>query len=247
MISLLVLLVSLSLFPTALASQEFSCPTGQADIMKYFVMGKDKRVDHFLGGHPNPIFTVVFPDTDFATNGYWFWLKSAQAHGFDVKSFDEKHVYMRATELEWKDNTTFKRFEHDLPIAARCVTEGKAGPQIKVANTHFQYFNGCRPYKSSDLGTAVNDLDAPVRMDAGSLGELWTRVLHYHYNCDREFRNCKDKEQFYLGNGYGLWKWRHFRNGEPVKSALMSDLRRGKAQPTLPCQKSYLPSLAGRR
>ena len=236
---LLVLFASLSLFPAALASQEFSCPTGQADMMKYFAMSSDKRNDHFLKGQPNSIFTMVFPDKDFAATGYWFWLKSIQAHGFDVKSFDEKYVYMRATELEWKDNTTFKRFEHDLPIAARCVTEGEAGPEITVADTRFQYFASCRPYKSSNLGTTVNDLDAPVRMDAGSLGELWTRVLHYHYNCDKHFQNCKDEEQFYLGNGYGLWGWKHFRNGELLKSALMNDLQRDKVQATLPCEDSY--------
>jgi hypothetical protein len=240
---LLVLLAAFSLLPAASASQEFSCPTGQADIMKYFAMSKDKRIDHFVEGQPNPIFTMVFPDIDFAATGYWVWLKSAQAHGFDVKSFDEKYVYMRATELEWKDNTTFKRFDHDLPIAARCVTEGQAGPEIKVADTHFQYFASCRPHKSSNIGTAVNDLDAPSRMDAGSLGQVWTRVLHYHYNCDKQFRNCKDEEQFYLGNGYGLWQWKHFRNGELLKSALINDLQTGKAKATLPCRESYqLPS-----
>ncbi len=48
---------------------------------------------------------------------------------------------------------------------------------------------------------------APVQMDAGgSVGQVWTRVLHYHYNCDRSFQNCKDEEQFYLANGYGLWQ-----------------------------------------
>jgi hypothetical protein len=241
------LVLFISLFPASLASQDFSCPTGQADMMKYFAMSRDKRIDHFLKGRPNAIFTAVFPDSDFAPTGYWVWLKSAQAHGFDVKSFDEKYVYMRATELEWKDNRTFKRFEHDLPIAARCVPEGAAGPEVKVADTHFQYFASCRPYKSSNLGTAVNDLDAPVRIDAGDLGELWTRVLHYHYNCDRQFQNCKDEEQFYLGNGYGLWEWKHFRNGDLLKSAVMDDFQTGKAQATLPCEESYKPSSVGWR
>lgn len=241
------LVLFISLLPIALASQDFSCPTGQADMMKYFAMSRDKRIDHFVKGQPNSIFTVVFPDSDFAPSGYWIWLKSAQAHGFDVKSFDEKYVYMRATELEWKDNTTFKRFEHDLPIASRCVPEGEPGVEVKVADTHFQYFASCRPYKSSNLGTAVNDLDAPLRMDAGGLGELWTRVLHYHYNCDRQFRNCKDEEQFYLGNGYGLWRWMHFRNGELLKSALMNDLQRGKPQASLPCAESYKTSSGGSR
>jgi hypothetical protein len=234
------LFVFLCLFPTTLASQAFSCPKGQADVMKYFVMSGDKRASHFLEGRPNPIFTRVFADIDFATTGYWFWLKSSRAHGFDVKSFDEKYIYMRSTELEWKDNTTFKRFDQDLPIAARCVGEGEAGPELRISNTRFQYFASCRPYKSSNVGSAVNDLDAPVLTDVGGdLGKLWTRVLHYHYNCDKQFQNCKDEEQFYLGNGYGLWQWKHFRNGEFLKSAVMTDYRTGMVQATLPCEESY--------
>jgi hypothetical protein len=208
--------------------------------MKYFVMDRERRSDHFLDGKPNPIYTHVFPDVDFADHGYWFWLKSPKAHGFDVKSFDEKYVYMRSTELEWKDNTSFKRFEDDLPIANRCVAEGGPGPEIKVSNTRFDYFSSCRSYKSSAVGTAVNDLDAPVQMEAGgNIGKLWTRVLHYHYNCDQDFKNCKDEEQFYLGNGYGLWQWKHFKNGGEVKSTLMNMLRNGRPDATLPCKESY--------
>ena len=183
--------------PFSVSAQTFSCPAGQPDVMKYFVMSQERRADHFLDGKPNPIYTRVFPDNDSADRGYWFWLKSPKAHGFDVKSFDEKYVYMRSTELEWKDNSSFKRFEHDLPVAERCVEEGKPGQEIKVADTRFDYFSSCRRYKSSSVGTAVNDLDAPILMDAGgNIGRLWTRVLHYHYNCDKTFNDCKDEEQF---------------------------------------------------
>ncbi len=112
---------------------------------------------------------------------------------------------MRSTELEWNENHTFKRFVHDLPIAARCLTENKPGPEIKVPDTTFQYFKSCHPYRTSTVGTAINDLDAPVQMDTGgNIGKVWTRVLHYHYNCDTSFQNCKDEEQFYLANSYGL-------------------------------------------
>ncbi|MCU1295735.1 MAG: hypothetical protein JWO91_13 [Acidobacteriaceae bacterium] len=208
--------------------------------MKYFVMTQDKRANHSLDGRPNPIYTKLFPNQDFAPTGYWFWLKSPKAHGFDVKAFDEERVYMRSTELEWKDNRTFKRFDHDLPIAARCVTEGKPGPEIKVSDTSFHYFSSCRPYKVSTIGTAVNDLDAPVEMDTGgNLGHLWTRVLHYHYNCDKDFDHCKDEEQFYLGNGYGLWQWKHYRRGALAKVAVINDLETGTTVETLPCPESY--------
>jgi hypothetical protein len=230
----------LLLTPVVSAASDFFCPNGQADIMKYFVMAKQRRSNQYLEGRPNPIYTQVLPDDDFAASGYWFWLKSPKAHGFDVKSFDEKYVYMRSTELSWKDNATFKRFEHDLPITARCVPEGGPGPEIKVPDTKFDYFSSCRRYKSSSLGTAVNDLDAPQQMDVrGSIGQTWTRILHYHYNCDKNYRNCRDEEQFYLANGYGLWQWKHYRNGELVKTALMNDIQRGRANATLPCAESY--------
>jgi hypothetical protein len=61
--------------------QGFSCPSGQTDVMQYFVMGKQYRDSQFMNGQPNPIYTEVFPDQDFAASGYWFWLKSAGAHG----------------------------------------------------------------------------------------------------------------------------------------------------------------------
>jgi hypothetical protein len=147
---------------------------------------------------------------------------------------------MRSTELMWKDNTSFKRFERDLPIAARCVPEGEAGPEIKVSDTRFVYYSYCRSYKSSTLGTAVNDLDAPQQMDiGGNIGAAWTRVLHYHYNCDKNYQNCRDEEQFYLANGYDLWQWKHYHNDQLVKTALMNDLQQGRPNETLPCTESY--------
>lgn len=224
----------------AAQAQEFSCPRGHSDVMKYFAMSKENRAKAFLQGEPNSIYSEVFPDEDFAPEGYWFWLKSPKAHGFDVKAFDEKYVYMRATELEWKDNRTFKRFVHDLPIAARCVPEGKAGPPIKVDDTRFNYYRDCRPFKSSTVGKAVLDLDAPDDMDAGgSLGRVSTRVLHYHYDCDKDFDHCRQEEQFFLANGYGLWQWKHFKHGDLVKTALMNDLKKGRATERLGCTESY--------
>jgi len=147
--------------------------------MPYFAMSKQNREMEFMSGEPNSIYTEVFPDQDFAATGYWFWFKSAGAHGFDVKSFDQNYVYTRSTELTWADNTTFKRFVHDLPIAARCAPLNGAGAQIQVPDTTLQYFASCSPYKSSRLGTSLNDLDAPTVTDAGgNLGQVTTRVLH---------------------------------------------------------------------
>jgi len=120
------------------AADAFSCPAGQADMMKYFVLNASRRHNQFLDGKPNPIYTELLPDEDFAASGYWFWLKSSNSHDFDVKSFDPNYISMRATELTWADNSSFKRFEHDLPIAARCVEEGSAGaPKSRSPTPHF--------------------------------------------------------------------------------------------------------------
>lgn len=236
---LLVVVITLSV-AESLHAQTLSCPDGQADVMKYFAMEQHKRANHFVDGHPNPIYTQVFPDQDFAATGYWFWLKSPKAHGFDVKAFDPEYVYMRSTELEWKDNSTFKRFVHDLPMTSRCVPEGKAGKEIKVPDTSFQYYSSCRPYKSSTVGSAVFDLDAPEQIDTGgNIGQVWTRVLHYHYNCDKDFANCRDEEQFYLANGYGLWQWKHYKEDRLVKTSTMNDFEEGRANGKLACKESY--------
>lgn len=150
-------LAILLFFTATLGAQEapvtnFSCPAGEVDVMKYFAMGGQTRSTQFMAGQPNSIYTEVFPDQDFARQGYWFWLKSPQAHGFDVKAFDHNFVYMRSTELVWGDNTTFKRFVHDLPISARCVTPGKSGPEIKSDRHPFSLFRFLPSLQDKQLG-----------------------------------------------------------------------------------------------
>jgi hypothetical protein len=238
----LFLFPSFFMFSGTLFAQEFSCPDGQIDVMKYFVMSESLRSNQYMSGTTNPIYTKVFPDEDFAEEGYWFWLKSATANGFDVKAFDGNNVYMRSTELIWTNNTTFKRFVHDLPITARCVPSGEAGPEIKVQDTSFQYYSSCKAYKESNIGTAVNDLDAPVLMDTGgNIGQVWTRVFHYYYNCNADFEQCTDEEQFFLANGYGEWQWKHYQNGVLVNSTLINNIESGTTNATLPCPDSYNP------
>jgi len=168
------------------SSDLFSCPASQEDAMQYFVMRKDLRENHYLSGEANPSYTKIFPDVDFAATGYWFWLKSPEAHGFDIKAFDEKYIYIRSTELEWKDNSTFKRKEQDNPLTTRCVPLNGASPVERVSNARFSFYANCKPYKTSSLGTIVDNLDAPEMMDAGGdIGQVLTRVLHYRFNCDK--------------------------------------------------------------
>jgi hypothetical protein len=77
-------------------------------------------------------------------------------------------------------------------------------------------------------------------MDAGgNIGQIPTRVLHYQYDCDQNFGKCKDEEQFFLGNGYGLWQWKHYKKGKLKKTAVMNDIQNGIAAQMLPCPESY--------
>lgn len=218
----------------------FFCPAGQEDAMQYFVMRKDLRENHYLSGEANPSYTKIFPDLDFASTGYWFWLKSSEAHGFDIKAFDEKYIYIRGTELNWKDNTTFKRKEQDTPLTTRCVPVNGASPVLRVSNARFSFYANCKSYKISSLGTIVNNLDAPEMIDAGGdIGQVLTRVLHYRFNCDKHFENCKDEEQSFLGKGYGRWKWVHLKYGEVVKTTVVNHISKGTAHAIPPCENAY--------
>jgi len=194
--------------------QLFSCPAGQEDAMQYFVMRKDLRENHYLSGEANPSYTKMFPDVDFAPTGYWFWLKSPEAHGFDIKAFDEKYIYIRGTELEWKDNSTFKRKEQDTPLTARCVPVNGASPVERVSNARFSFYENCKAYKTSSLGTIVDNLDAPEMMDAG-------------------------EEQSFLGKSYGRWKWVHLKFGEVVKTTVVNHISKGTARAIPPCETAY--------
>jgi hypothetical protein len=149
---------------------------------------------------------------------------------------------MRSTELVWTNNTTFKRFVNDLPIAARCVPANEPGPDVKARNTYCQYYFSCKPYKESRLGTSVNSLDAPALIETGgNLGRFSTRVLHYRYNCDQDSQQCADEEQFYPVKEYGEWKWKHFHDGALVNSTLIKNIEPGSTNATVPCADSYEP------
>lgn len=152
------------------------------------------------------IYSEVFPDEDFATSGYWFWLKNQSGTGFDVKAFDKNYVYARSTEWNWTQGQ-FKRFVQDMPLAARCVASGEPGPEVKVQNTQFKYYANLRGLATRvRLAPLSTTLTSHYKWTSGNVGVQWVRVLHYHYNCDSKYQNCTDEEQFYLANGYGLWQ-----------------------------------------
>lgn len=233
----------------SLAAQTFSCPAGTEDMMKYFTMSSPNRLTNYMGpGNANPIYTTIVPDlgTSFATSGYFVWTKSSIGYPWDIKSFDNKYVYDRTTELSWTDPTAFKRFTSDLPIAQRCLKTGKAGAAIKVAsaNTNYSSYGNCQVTQTQNLGYVVNSISAPKTVNTGgNLGTVQTRLFNYQYSCDLNYANCAYKEVFSLGYGIGLYDWKYYLNQGGVwvlsQESVINQLDTGAATPYLPCTTSY--------
>src|SRR5207253_10151468 len=138
--------------------------------------------------------------------------------------------YNRVDGLEAQCDRTVEPVCHRPAEAARCGAGEKAGRGVWGAGNPFSEFPSRRSQKTGTGGTAVFNLDAPEQMDTGAnIGQVSTRVLHYHYDCDKNYRNCADEEQFYLGKGYGLWQWKHYKRGNLVKTSVMNNLEKGRA------------------
>ena len=235
-------------FAATTHAQTFSCPSGTEDMLNYFLMAYPNRVDHHMGpGNANPIYSLVVPDlgTGFAPQGYFLWLKSVSGFPWDVKAFDTNYVYDRATELNWNDPLSFKRFNHDLPMSTRCVPIGQPGQTIKVsaANALYSFYSACTAYQSGKLGTVVNTISGPVTLNTGNLRNVRTRYFRYRYGCDVNYSHCTDMEVFSLGNQVGLFDWQHYvsKNGAwtKVQESVINNLTLGQTTASLPCTTSY--------
>ena len=229
-------------------AQTFSCPTGTEDMMNYFLMAYPNRVDSFVGpGNANPIYSTVVPElgAGFAPQGYFLWIKSVNGYPWDIKSFDAKYVYDRATELSWTDPQSFKRFNKDLPMSTRCVPVGKAGQTIRISptNSTYSFYASCSAYQTGQLKYVYNTISKPVLVNTGNLGQVQTRYFKYHYGCDSSYSHCSDMEVFSLGNQVGLFDWQHYinKNGywSKVQESLINHFTAGQTTPSLPCTTSY--------
>jgi hypothetical protein len=66
-------------------------------------------------------------------------------------------------------------------------------------------------------------------------------VISYRYNCDSNYWNCGDKEEYHLAKPYGLVKWQHEKlqpNGKyapPDTVTYMNRLVPGQTRPVWAC------------
>ena len=231
------------------AQAQFACRAGFEDMMNYFVMAYPARVDSYMApGNANPIYTSIIPDdatNNYAASGYFIWTKSAAGYPWDIKTFDGRYIYDRATELGWDDPTSFKRFDTDLPMSARCVRIGKPGATIKVSasGTTYQSFAQCEPFLRQPLGNVINTISAPAAVNLGNVGLVATRYFTYKYSCNQNYAACQFMEVFSLAYGIGLYDWKYYvsQKGKFVlkSESVIDDLQGGQTTPSLPCVNSY--------
>ena len=229
-------------------AQTFSCPVGTEDMMNYFLMSYPNRVDkHMAPGNSNPAYSIMLPESgaNYPAQGVFLWIKGANGYPWDVKTFDANYIYDRATELNWNDPTSFKRFITDLPMSPRCVGVNKAGGTIKIppSQSAYSFYGSCQPYQSKNLSYVRNAISTPYNANVGNVGWVRTRDFRYRYACDSTYSNCKYMEVFSLGYGIGHYDWKYYtnQNGQWVlmKESIINQLALGQTTPSLPCTTSY--------
>lgn len=225
----------------AKAESTISCPAGTYDMLDWMTMDSDLRSTYHMEGTSNPIYTLVEP-------GKFYWVKGANGYPWDIQLYDSKYIYLWITELSYSVPQSYKKFTNNtnLPLAPRCATAGTsaAGSTIKVSNTNYDMHTNCSNTCSVTLGlqTSINQVWGPYFYSfGGSLpSNLKTLVVRYQYNCNSSFAGCKDREEYYVTQRYGLVQWVHYvlaSSGSyvQVQKTVLNKLVVGVVTPYFPC------------
>jgi hypothetical protein len=223
-----------------------ACPAGSEDMMNWFTMSADLRQDNHLEGTGNPMYTEVRPPADDGV-GEFIWTKSKKGYPWDVKLYDSEKIYIWYTESSWTDAHTFKAFSsrRTMALSPRCVNLADPDPKstFQISDTSFEVHSSCKDYVTKNLKKAITHLSGPENMNfGGDLPQnLPTMIASYQYICDNNYRNCRDKEEFYLAKPYGIVQWQHYKlDGDDyrlVKTITFNRLVKGQVTPELPCLK----------
>lgn len=195
----------------ASAESTISCPSGTYDMLDWMTLDSNLRNTYHLEGSSNPLYTILAPDS-----GKFYWVKGGLGYPWDIQLYDSKYIYLWVTEMSWSVPQSYKKFTNNtnLPLVARCATAGTPGSTIKVSNTNFDLHTNCSQSCSVTLGlqTSINQLWGPYTYSFGGdlPANLKTLMISYRYNCDTNYANCGDKEEYYLTQKYGLVQWVHY-------------------------------------
>ncbi|SRR6266498_339642 len=208
--ALVVVVVGASLLFTSKplqAESTMNCPSGTYDMLDWMTLDSDLRSNHHLVGNANPLYSNI-------QAGKFYWTKGANGSPWDIQLYDSRYIYLWITEYDWNNLQSYKKFAYNknLPLAPRCAKAGFPGSAIKVPNTAYQTYTDCTHYKTQDLLKSINEVWGPYKLTLGGNlpSNLSILVNSYRYNCDINYQNCRDKEEYYLAKRYGLVQWVHY-------------------------------------
>ena len=220
---------------SAQAESTIACPSGTYDMLDWMSMDSSLRGTYHMAGNANPLYTNM-------ASGKFYWTKGANGEPWDIQLFDNNYVYLWITELNWTDPHTFKKFAgKNEPLVPRCAQAGFPGSTIKVPNTSYQTYSDCTHYVTQNLKQGVNQVWGPYWISLGGNlpSSLKVLVASYRYNCDSNYGNCGDKEEYYFAQKYGLVQWVHYSlsSGSYVmkQKTIFNELKAGATTPYFPC------------
>ena len=230
-------LISFSLVATpAQAEKTMTCPDGTYDMLDWFTLDSNLRGSYHMTGSANALYTNMGA-------GKFYWTKGGNGSPWDIQLYDSKYIYLWITELSWNNPTTFKKFagNTNMPLVPRCAKAGSPGSVIKVPNTSYQTYSDCTHYITQNLKQGINEVWGPYNISLGGVlpNNLKVLVASYRYNCDVNYANCGDKEEYYLAQKYGLVQWVHYSlvSGSYVmqQKTVFNKLTAGSTTPYFPC------------
>ena len=224
------------------AESTISCPAGTYDMLDWMTLDSSLRSNYHLEGTSNPLYTILTPGS-----GKFYWVKGGLGYPWDIQLYDSKYIYLWITEMSWTVPQSYKKFTNNtnLPLVSRCATAGTPGSTIKVSNTNYDLHTNCSQSCSVTLGlqTSINQLWGPYTYSFGGNlpANLKTLMISYRYNCDTNYANCGDKEEYYLTQKYGLVQWVHYiripATGAyaQLQKTIFNKLVAGVVTPDFPC------------
>ena len=220
----------------AQAESTMSCPSGTYDMLDWMTLDSNLRGNYHMAGSANPLYTNM-------GSGKFYWTKGGNGTPWDIQLYDNKYIYLWITELNWLDPHTFKKFANNtnMPLVPRCAQAGFPGSVIKVPNTSYQTYSDCTHYVTQTLKQGINQVWGPYSINLGGQlpNNLKVLVASYRYNCDVNYANCGDKEEYYLAQKYGLVQWVHYSliggKFQIQQKTVFNQLVSGTAKPNFPC------------
>jgi hypothetical protein len=185
-------------------------------MLDWSTLDPDLASGFHLEGNANPLYTVVQSDK-------FYWMKSATGYPWDIQLVDSNNIYLWVTENSWSDPTSFKKSHNNtnMALTTRCAKAGQPGTAVKSTDTTFEIVAGCNVQTVANLGTMVNEIWGPTKMNHG--GDIPdntdTITISYRYNCAAGETQCQDREEYFLTQRYGLVRWDHGKlqsNGQYV-------------------------------